>query len=74
MGPDPNSGCRLARMPKSRIEFWKNKLEANAARDNRNANALKSLGWEVLVVWECELKHRSSLQSKIESFLRHEIN
>jgi DNA mismatch endonuclease, patch repair protein len=68
-----DSNCKLARLPKSRAEFWQTKLEANAARDSRQIKKLKSLCWGVLVVWECELKERSSLEAKIESFLRHEI-
>ncbi len=68
-----DSACKLARLPKSRLGFWKTKLEANATRDENNIELLKSLGWGVLVVWECELKDRSSIQTKIESFLRHEI-
>jgi DNA mismatch endonuclease (patch repair protein) len=51
--PDPS--CKLARMPKSRSEFWEPKLTANAARDERNARALKALGWRVELLWECDL-------------------
>src|SRR5690606_21219801 len=47
--------CKLAVLPKSRIDFWKSKLEGNRARDERRALELKALGWEVFTVWECEL-------------------
>jgi DNA mismatch endonuclease (patch repair protein) len=52
--PDP--ACKLARLPKSRLEFWNAKLAANAERDARNLAALKVAGWHAIVVWECELK------------------
>jgi DNA mismatch endonuclease (patch repair protein) len=42
--------------PSSNREYWVPKIERNAARDARNQQALKDLGWNVLVVWECQLK------------------
>lgn len=51
--PDPS--CKLARMPKSRIDFWQKKLEGNRIRDQRNEAALRAAGWEVMVIWECEI-------------------
>lgn len=50
--PDPS--CKLARMPKSKLEFWRPKLEGNRARDLRTRGELEALGWLVLEVWECE--------------------
>jgi DNA mismatch endonuclease (patch repair protein) len=47
--------CKRARMPKSRVEFWTGKLDGNRARDARNLQALRDLGWSVIVVWECRL-------------------
>lgn len=61
--------CSLARLPKSRVEFWTEKLNGNKARDERIYDALTEAGWEVLVVWECELKHREQLDKRIRSFL-----
>lgn len=46
-------GCRYAKTPSSRKEFWEAKLAANAERDARATEALLSAGWRVLVVWEC---------------------
>ncbi|ESW93122.1 XorII very short patch repair endonuclease [Mesorhizobium sp. LSJC269B00] len=69
-----DSRCKLARLPKSRVEFWIPKLEANAERDSRNEHALDNLGWGVLVIWECEIKDRALLESKIQAFLNDEIN
>lgn len=46
-------GCRYAKTPTSRGEFWKTKLAANVERDSRAIEALLNAGWRVLVVWEC---------------------
>jgi DNA mismatch endonuclease, patch repair protein len=61
--------CKLARLPKSRQDFWVPKLEANRARDARNQEALSTAGWRVLVVWECELRHKEQLENKLKRFL-----
>lgn len=52
--PDP--GCKLARMPKSRPEFWKPKLMGNRSRDETVAARLAGEGWRVFEIWECELR------------------
>lgn len=65
--PDP--GCPLARLPKSRLEFWLPKLEANRARDERAVDALEKNGWRVLVVWECQIKYTEALNKRIKCFL-----
>lgn len=64
-----DKGCKLARTPKSRIEFWTAKVEYNRARDARNERALKSLGWQVMTLWECELKNLNPIQARLEKFL-----
>jgi DNA mismatch endonuclease, patch repair protein len=51
-----HSGCRNATMPSTRPKFWAEKFEGNIKRDIRNREALETLGWKVLVAWECELK------------------
>lgn len=51
-----HKGCRYARRPKSNVEFWSNKIENNRERDLKDYTFLESLGWRVIVVWECELK------------------
>lgn len=48
--------CRFATTPATRPEFWQNKFAENVARDARNEEALRKLGWTVLTVWECEVK------------------
>ncbi|MCD4728887.1 MAG: very short patch repair endonuclease [Pirellulales bacterium] len=50
-----HKGCPNCRLPKSRLDFWKPKLEANRQRDAKNRNRLRKLGWRILIVWECEV-------------------
>lgn len=51
-----HDGCKYAVMPKSNVEFWKNKLYRNKERDKHNEKELEEMGWNVIIVWECELK------------------
>lgn len=52
--PDPN--CKLSRMPKSKLDFWRPKLEGNRLRDEKTRSALEARGWTVVEVWECQIK------------------
>ena len=65
----PAASCKLARMPKSRLDFWGPKLSANRARDERNSWLCKELGWRTLVIWECELGQVDHLTQSIYDFL-----
>jgi DNA mismatch endonuclease (patch repair protein) len=62
-------GCVRASVPKTRVEFWTNKLAANVARDEKVIVALKEAGWDVDVIWECETRKPGELRSKLQSFL-----
>jgi DNA mismatch endonuclease (patch repair protein) len=65
--PDPK--CKLARMPKSKLDFWRPKLEGNRLRDEKNRSALEADGWTVVEVWECETKpeHLQRLIARLET-------
>lgn len=51
-----HEGCKQARLPKTNVEFWKEKMERNAANDKAHQKQLCEMGWQVIVLWECELK------------------
>jgi len=53
-----HSSCNNARIPKTRAAWWKKKLLDNVNRDNRNRKLLRKDGWQVVEVWECDIKHR----------------
>lgn len=61
--------CIDSHVPKSRQEYWRPKLERNQQRDVENLRILKSLGFRVLIVWECETKYDRRLASKLMRFL-----
>lgn len=61
--------CPLGRIPKSRVEFWVGKITGNKARDERNLDRLRALGWACLVIWECQLKNQETLEQRIREFL-----
>jgi DNA mismatch endonuclease (patch repair protein) len=63
-----DQNCALARMPKSRLDFWGPKLEGNRERDEKNRRTLHREGWKVLTIWECELKS-GRLETRIKRFL-----
>lgn len=65
---DPN--CKLARLPKSRLDFWVPKLERNRQRDAENQAKFESNGWKILIVWECEVGYKEHLKNKILAFLK----
>jgi DNA mismatch endonuclease (patch repair protein) len=58
------------KLPISKPEYWRPKLERNRQRDNTNMTRLKELGWDVLVVWECELARRKQVVGRLKRFLR----
>lgn len=51
-----HKGCRYFVMPKSNTEYWNKKIDNNVKRDELVYQQLSELGWNILVVWECELK------------------
>lgn len=61
--------CPRAARPTSNIEFWNKKLDGNIARDTVAQQALLKLGWQYLVVWQCEIRDLNSLTLKLEHFL-----
>lgn len=65
-----HEGCKLARLPKSKLDFWKPKLEANKERDSLVRQQLTAQGWRVLVVWECEMADTEKVSSVVRDFLR----
>lgn len=64
---DPD--CALARLPKSKLDFWRTKLEHNRERDQVNYTKLREIGWNYLVIWECQLRDMNCVAAKIKAFL-----
>ena len=64
-----HSACREGRPPSSNAEYWGPKLGRNVQRDRDNLEKLEEIGWQVLVVWECETGDKSALQDRLKGFL-----
>lgn len=61
--------CPAASMPKTRVDFWRDKFESNIARDQRNEEALQSLGWNPVTIWECETRNLEALEPRLRDVL-----
>lgn len=57
--------CALASTPKTNVEFWINKLNSNAIRDQKNIQSLLNLGWRVIIVWQCSIKGKHRMNEQI---------
>lgn len=73
-----HEGCKYAGTPKTNTEFWVDKITSNSQRDNVNAEKLTALGWNVLTVWECEIRHKykhdlTPLIDKVEAALLAQV-
>ena len=67
--------CKTGLTPKSNRDFWLPKLRRNKARDSENTEALTRLGWNALVIWQCELKDIADVRLRVKRFLgRKETN
>ncbi|MDP3749285.1 MAG: DNA mismatch endonuclease Vsr [Phenylobacterium sp.] len=62
-------GCRLAHVPETRRAFWQEKFDRNRARDERDLAKAAELGWDVLVVWECETRNPVSVGERLTAFV-----
>jgi len=60
-----HQGCKEGRLPRSNGTYWKEKLERNVNRDKRNISVLASLGWKVIVIWECEIRNAALRNNRL---------
>lgn len=67
-----HDGCRYFVWPKNNAEFWHNKIKTNIERDARKKKQLEDAGWNVIVVWECQLRpeKRDKTLEELESMLK----
>jgi DNA mismatch endonuclease (patch repair protein) len=64
-----HEGCSKATMPKTNEDFWATKFAQNAARDRGALHELSRLGWQALVIWECETRRPEEVASRLKGFL-----
>jgi len=64
-----HSGCPQAHIPKTRIRYWRSKLKKNQQRDGENEKRLRTAGWDVLTIWECETRELGIVTTRITELL-----
>jgi DNA mismatch endonuclease (patch repair protein) len=64
-----HTGCVIRHLPATRPDYWAEKFARNRARDERNLAEACALGWEALVVWECEIAAQATLAASLSTFL-----
>jgi DNA mismatch endonuclease (patch repair protein) len=64
-----HEGCTRSKTPKGNSTFWKKKILENRKRDKKNCVVLKKMGWEVITVWQCQMKNRGDCTADVIAFL-----
>ncbi len=64
-----HEGCPRTTTPKTRSTYWQDKFAGNMVRDKRNVSDLGELGWESMIVWECQTKDLDALTDRLVAFL-----
>jgi DNA mismatch endonuclease (patch repair protein) len=70
-----DTNCKISRRPKSNLEYWGPKLDRNVARDASNQAELQRMGWDYIIIWECEAREamrsaQDDLETKMRKFLQ----
>ncbi|NCC05267.1 MAG: DNA mismatch endonuclease Vsr [Proteobacteria bacterium] len=68
-----HEGCSKSYVPASNFDFWNKKFNENIARDKKCNSQLKQLGWEVIVIWECQINEKN-LDFYVEKIQNTKIN
>ena len=61
-----HNNCKYFVWPHNNADYWRTKIERNVLRDKEHTKTLQDMGWQVLVIWECELKPKCQLDTLIE--------
>ena len=62
--------CKAGKLPETNTDFWRKKIKDNIERDQRNQDNLSNLGWNVIVVWQCELRNLISKEKRLQSLIK----
>ena len=68
-----HEGCKWFVLPETNAEFWKKKFDCNRERDKQNYKKIQDDGWNVIIVWECEIRHsdrKMRLETLVEEIIR----
>lgn len=68
-----HDGCKRACRPKSNVKFWNNKFDKTIKRDQESIRKLRSLGWNTIAIWECEIADREQLIGMLSKLLPRQL-
>lgn len=54
-----HENCQYFKLPKTRTKWWKTKIERNVSNDQLKTNALKTMGYNIITIWECQIKNNT---------------
>lgn len=63
--------CTRSALPRTRTDWWKNKIERNKINDNKNYLALIKLGYKVIIVWQCEIRNENRKLDLLNEFMKY---
>ncbi|MGA9188284.1 MAG: DNA mismatch endonuclease Vsr [Methanosarcina sp.] len=61
-----HENCKASKLPETNAEFWEKKISDNVARDRKNIEKLKDEGWNVITVWQCEIKSKAKREERLK--------
>jgi DNA mismatch endonuclease (patch repair protein) len=67
-----HTGCMDGHAPRSNTSYWNPKLARNRERDKRNQKVLRALGWNIMVIWECQTTDMERLEKRVFRFLKNQ--
>ena len=65
-----HKGCKRSKRPTTNVAFWNRKIDKNIDRDKKSVKELRQLGWQPLVIWECQIKKPESLEKRLIRFFK----
>ena len=66
--------CKAATLPKTNTDFWKKKISENIARDQKNIETLRKEGWNVTIIWQCEIENKNKRKKRLDLLLKEITN
>jgi len=69
-----HENCKAAELPKTNTDFWKKKISDNRVRDQKNIGALRNEGWNVTIIWQCEIENKNKRKKRLDLLLKEITN
>jgi DNA mismatch endonuclease, patch repair protein len=64
-----NHGCKSSALPASNSDYWREKINSNVKRDNKNYDRLTQLGWKVIIIWQCEINSFAKRSERLSNLV-----